>query len=448
MVDTQHFYRTLWKLALPIVIQNLATAALNLVDTVMIGQLGAVEVAAVGLANRFYTILTLILFALSTGTAIFTAQFWGKRDVHLIGKPTALALICAVTSAAIFSVTALFMPGAIMRVFTTDPAVIESGSAYFRIVAFSYILMALTYIYSGVLRSTEHVTLPMFASSGALCLNTLLNYCLILGHFGFPRMGVAGAAIATLISRFVEASLILAVAYGKKYPTVAIADFFAIPSTFIRQFSRFTLPVVINEFLWVIGFTMYSVVYGRMSTAAIAAINIGSPVEQIALAGFFGIGNAAAIMLGNQIGAGREDTAFAYAKKFIRIIPVGAVIVGGLMAASSPVIVSWFQVSPEVRSLAMKVLLVSSVILGIKSFNYLAGIGMFRSGGDTKYALYWDVGTTWFTGVPLAFLGGFVWELPVYWVLALACSDEVCRLFLAIQRIHSKKWIHNVASHG
>jgi Na+-driven multidrug efflux pump len=195
--DEKHFYKTLWQLAIPITIQQVVTASLGLVDTVMVGQLGAVEVAAVGLANRFYNILALILFALSSGTAIFTAQFWGKKDLHLIGKPMGMALVCSIVSAFLFSLLAIFTPGAIMRVFTKDTAVIQSGSVYLRIVAFSYVLTAVMAIYSGVLRSIEHVKLPMFASTSALGLNTLLNYGLILGHFGLPALGVKGATQVT-----------------------------------------------------------------------------------------------------------------------------------------------------------------------------------------------------------------------------------------------------------
>ena len=447
MFDKTHFYKTLWRLALPITIQQVLSSSFGLVDTVMVGQLGAVEVAAVGLANRFYTVLALILFALSSGTAIFTAQFWGKKDAHLIGKPMGIALLCAGASAGVFACAALLVPALIMRVFTTDAAVIQAGSVYLRIVAMSYVLAAVTAIYSGVLRSVEHVKLPMFASTSALGLNTLLNYGLILGHFGLPALGVKGAAMATLIARIIETALIVLVTHGKKYPARPAFDLVTIPAAFIKRFFRITAPVVVNEFLWVLGVTMYPIVYGRMGTTDIAAINMTAPVEQIALALFGGLFNAGAVMIGNQIGAGRNETAFASARQLMFWGPFGAVFAGGLIFVSAPGLVTLFQVAPEVRALAVNVFSVMSCLLWMKVFNCIAAISIFRSGGDTTYALYWDVGTTWIIGVPLALLGGFVWQLPVYWVFALTYAEEVARMTLALQRIYSKKWIHNLAGH-
>jgi putative MATE family efflux protein len=445
--DEKHFYKTLWQLAIPITIQQVVTASLGLVDTVMVGQLGAVEVAAVGLANRFYNILALILFALSSGTAIFTAQFWGKKDLHLIGKPMGMALVCSIVSAFLFSLLAIFTPGEIMRVFTKDTAVIQAGSVYLRIVAFSYVLTAVTAIYSGVLRSIEHVKLPMFASTSALGLNTLLNYGLILGHFGLPALGVKGAAIATLIARILEAAIIVLVTSGQRYPAIPSFDLTTMPSAFIKQFFRITAPVVVNESLWVLGVTVYPIVYGRMGTADIAAVNMTAPVEQIAFAFFAGLFHGSAVMIGNQIGAGRNETAFAYAQKVMFLGPLGALIAGGMIFVSASGIVTLFHVSPEVQSLAVHIFSVISCLYWIKIFNCIAAVSIFRSGGDTIYALYWDVGPTWLIGVPLALLSGFVWKLPVYWVFALTYAEEVARMILALQRIYSKKWIHNLASH-
>ncbi|MBD3306517.1 MATE family efflux transporter, partial [candidate division KSB3 bacterium] len=311
--DDRSFYSTLFKISIPITIQHLVMASLNLIDTIMIGQLGAVEVAAVGLANRFYFIFVLITFALGSGAAVFTAQFWGKRDIEHIGKPMAIALLFSFLVGLYFSLGALVVPEYIMAIFTTDRAVISTGKEYFQIVAFSYVLTAITVVFSLVLRSIERASLPMYVSVSAFMLNTFLNYCLILGELGFPALGVKGAAIATLIARIVEVVAIVSVSYARRYPLVTWQDILEIPPGFIRQFFAKALPVVANEFFWVMGVTTFALVYGRMGTAEIAAVNIVSPVEQISVELFFGLANAAAVMVGNQIGAGREATALAYA---------------------------------------------------------------------------------------------------------------------------------------
>lgn len=434
------------KLAIPISIQNVITSSLNLVDTIMIGQLGAVEVAAVGLANRYYFIFVLISFALSSGATIFTAQFWGKKDVEHIGKPMGIALICGVFVGLVFASGALLIPEVIMKIFTKDPQVIVEGSNYLRIVSFSYILTAVTLTYVFVLRSIEHVKLPMYASTSALALNTFLNYCLILGHFGFPALGVKGAAIATLIARIIEVSVIVLASYAKKYPVVKLRDLLTMPPTFIKQFFSKTIPVIANEFFWVMGMTMFAIVYGRMGTKEIAAVNIVAPVEHISIEFFFGLGNAAAVMVGNQIGAGHEDTAFSYAKRILLISSLGAMVAGVLVWLVSDHIVMFFNVSPEVRYFAIRILLVVGIVLWVKVFNMIVAIGVLRSGGDTTFSMFLDTAGVWGIGVPLAFLGAFVWKLPVYWVYVLVCADEFVRMAVGLRRIYSKKWIHNLVS--
>ncbi len=443
--EHRQFYKTLLQLAIPITIQNTISSSLNLVDTVMIGQLGEVEVAAVGLANRYFFILMLLLFALSSGTSIFTAQYWGRKDTQRIGIVMAIALLPCLGLSCLFSVGGLLFPEAILKVFSKDALVIASGSAYLQIVLWSYTFTAIPMFYAFVLRSMGEVKLPMYSSVIALSLNTVLNYCLILGHFGFPAWGVKGAAAATLISRIIETAIVLGGSYWKKYPVVKLADFSRITSVLTRQFSKTTFPVVINEFSWVLGITMYSVVFGRMGTAEIAAINIVGPVEQLSTAIFLGMSSAAGTMIGNQIGAGREDLASRYAARFSVLSPLGSVGMGVLLALLSPTIVSCFHVSAEVRDLALKTLFVLGAVLWVKMYNLVSIVGVLRAGGDTKFSMYLEMGVIWLIGVPLAFLGGFYWKMPVYWVFALVCVEELSKMLVCIVRIRSKKWIHDLA---
>jgi len=406
--EKRQFYKTLFKLAVPVTIQNTITSSLNLVDTIMIGQLGATEVAAVGLANRLFFIFIIIAFAVSSGTAIFTAPYWGKKDVVQIGKVMGIALIFNGVIAILFTIAALIDPGRVMAVFTTDTQVIHQGSTYLAITVFSFLPTAITMLYSFVLRSTQNVMIPMYASTSALVLNTILNYCLIFGHFGFPVLGVKGAAIATLIARLLEMAFIVSVTYLKDLPAVRWHDLYSLPKGLIKTFSITTAPILANEFIWVIGTTTYFVVFGRMGTAEIAAVNIIKPIEEISFSFFFGLASAASVMIGNQIGAGNEDIAHDYAKRFSIIGPVGAVIVGCLIALNAHHVIHVFHVPKEVLDFAMNMILILSVVLWIRIFNIINLIGVFRGGGDTRYSLYMEVLSVWVVGVPLAFMGGFL----------------------------------------
>lgn len=442
--EKRQFYQTLVKLAIPVSIQNMISSSLNLVDTIMIGQLGAVEVAAVGLANRLFFVFVLVSFAISSGTAIFTAQFWGKKDVQHIGKVMGIALALIIAVSLIFSFGALVIPDIVMQIFTKDRLVIHSGNTYLRIVGWSYLLSAVAMLYAFILRSMEQVKLPMYASAIALGLNTLLNYCLILGHFGFPALGVQGAAIATVIARVIEVTIIVIATYRKRYPAFHFSDYWAIPRVLIKQFFATTLPVIANEFSWVVGITTYSIVYGRMGTAEVAAVNIVNPVEQISSGVFFGLASAGSVMIGNQIGAGYEKTAYVYAKRFALAGVIGAILMGGLIFLNASRITSVFKVAPEIRMFAVNMLFVLSAVLWTRVFNAINVVGVLRGGGDTKFSMYMEILSIWGVGVPLAFLGGFYWKIPVYWVFALVSLEEVVKMAVGMYRMHSGKWIHNL----
>ncbi len=429
---------------IPVTIQNIFMSSLNLVDTVMVGQLGAVEVAAVGQANRFSFILILTLFAVSSGTAIFTAQYWGKKDVARIGNVTAIAFALNLTIASGFCLAALFFPKQIMYAFSKDPQLIAAGADYLRFVAPASVFGVIPMLYSFVLRSMGNVRLPMYTSILSLSMNTALNYCLIFGKFGFPALGVKGAAIATVISRVIETGVLLWFSKSNGRPLVVLQDFGRISSVLLRQFAKTAMPVVVNEVAWVLAVTMYAVVYGRMGTSDVAAMTILNPLEQFAASCFFGISSATATMVGNKIGAGDNDTAYLYAKRFAIVTPLGAMVVGGLVALAAPYAVLWFNVPEEVRTLSRYCLYVLSAALWMKMFNMINIVGILRGGGDTKFSMYLEMCAIWLLGVPAAFLGGLVWKLPIYAVFALTMFEELCKMLVGIHRIVSRKWIHNL----
>lgn len=445
--EDREFYKIFIKLAIPLALQDLIASSLNMVDTVMIGQLGETEIAAVGLSNQIFFLLNLFLFGICSGAAIFTAQFWGKRDIPGIRRVLGIGLMIGVSIAFLFSLVAFFIPGQVLGIFSKDRNVIVLGSQYLRMVCFSYMMTAITFVYAFILRSTGQVKLPMIVSVISLGLNTIFNYLLIFGHAGFPALGVEGAAIATVMARLVEMSSLLLIIYIKGYaPAAKINEMLNISVEFIKRFLGTTMPVFFNEALWSLGVTMYMFAYARMGTKVVTSVNIASTVERIALVTFAGMAHASAVMIGNQIGANDESKAFAYARKFIVLGPFLGLFMGLTVILTSQWILSIYNVSHEVYSWANKILFVLSLVMPIKIFNMINIVGILRSGGDTKFSLIIDTAGVWFIGVPLAFIGGLVWKLPIYWVYALIVLEEVFKAIIGVKRFMSKKWINNLVN--
>lgn len=417
-----------------------------MVGWVMIGQLGAVPVASVGLANQIFFLLNLMLFGITSGSAMFTAQLWGKRDVLNIRKVLGLALTLGLAAGTLFLVIAEFFPEWALSIYSTDPAVIALGSDYLRILGFSFLLYAISFCYSAVLRSTGDVQTPLIVTIASLTVNILLSYALIFGKFSLPALGVHGAAIAVLISRIVECSAILWLTYRKHSPAAGkIRELFSYNLAFASSVLKPVLPVVVNEMLWSMGTTAYSVVYARISTDAIAAMNIVGSIDQMALVLFNAVGHACAVLVGNQIGAGDEEQAFRYAARSEALGMLGALGIGSVVVAGANSILSLYNVPPTVIDYAHRVLTILGMLLWLRASNMILFIGIFRSGGDTRFALVLDGLIIWVVGVPLAFAGAFLFHLPVYWVYLLVMSEEITKWLLGVYRFFSRKWIHNLA---
>ncbi len=439
------FYGPLLSLALPIAAQNFITSSLNMVDTIIIGQLGATAIAAVGLANQVFFLFNIILFGVYSGSAIFTAQFWGQKDVANIRRVLGIGLLAGFSVALLFFIVACFFPGQVLRFYSNDPAVIAQGSRYLRIISFSYLFNAVSFCYAFILRSIGQVMLPVKVSLIAFGLNSLLNYAFIYGLWGFPRLEVAGSALATLIARTVELAIILTVVYrNQMVPAAKFHEMFDLPKEFVKRFFQTTLPVIGNESLWSFGMTMFAVVYAHMGTNIIAAINISSTVERIAMVLFFGIAQACAVMIGNKIGAGQETVAFDYAKRFSVLGPLVGVLMGSLVLLAIGPIVTFYHVSAQVVQTASWVMTIFALTIPIRVFNLLCVVGILRSGGDTKFSLFLDTAGLWLIAVPLAFVAGLLWHLPPHLVYLLAASEEFFKLFFGIWRLRSGKWINNL----
>ncbi|TAH67021.1 MAG: MATE family efflux transporter [Anaerolineaceae bacterium] len=457
--NDKYFLKKTFAITIPIVLQNLLNNLVNLVDTLMIGQLGETSIAAVGLANKLFFVFALLMFGVSSGSSVLSAQYYGKGELMNIKRVLKVSLYIGIGGSLLFAIPGFFAPELVMSIFTPLEGTISEGAKYLIIIVFSYPLTAVTMTYVSVLRSMSYVKLPVIITSISILVNVFLNYALIYGNMGFPKMGVAGAALATLIARIVECGVLLFLVYSHKTGDGKLGDFVHlkydrakekgaafINKIFLSKYFNTAAPVIINEFVWGLGVTMYSLVYGRMGDAATAAITITSTVEQMALVFFFGICHAAAVLLGNELGSDKLDKAEEHAKNYIAMMfalsVVGAVAV---FLLRNPV-ASIFDVSEEVLKYVKLCITVFAINMPIRMLNTLFIVAILRSGGDTKATLFLDVTSVWLIGIPMAVLGGLILQLPVHIVYAMILVEEVYKLILGFIRYKKKKWLRNIVA--
>lgn len=438
------FYAQMLKLAIPITIQQLISASTNLLDVLMIGQLGETAIAALGLANQIFFLLSLFIFGISSGTAIFTAQYWGKNDLKNLRKVMGIGLSMALAAGIFYTIIAIFIPDLFLSIYTRDQAVIKLGSQYMRIVGLGYLFTAISITFMSVLRSTQTVRLPMTVTIIALGTNIFLNYCLIFGNFGFPEMGVRGAALGTLIARILEFVLIFSLSYKLRTAAAARLHELKYNLTFFKQVLYTSLPATINEVIWSLGITTYYAVFARIGTAEVAAVNITSTIENMTFVFFIGVANACAIMIGNRIGSGEEKLAFDYSVRFLIINIALSIVMGVIVLLFRPAILSLYNISAESYDFAYKIQFIFALSIWLRAANFILLIGILRAGGDTRYALKTEMASIWLIGVPVALISAFILKMPVHYVYAMVLLEDISKFLMVFPRFISHRWIHNL----
>ena len=443
--EDKKFYKRLFLITLPIVIQNLIASSLNMLDTMMIGQVGEVELASVGIANQYYFLFNLIIMGISAGCGVFIAQLWGKKDEKNIKRTLGVGLIGGVLATLVFGLIGLLIPEKIMAIFNIDPNVIEIGSEYLVIVVMSYLFTSITFNYAAALRSVGNTVLPMWASFIGLLTNGFLNYVLIFGKFGAPVLGVKGAALATVTARIFECTIILIGVYSKNNVLRAkLSEFVGISKDVFKGLYKVTLPIILNEACWGLGNVTYAAIYGRIGTGASASIQICTTIMNLFMIITFGLANASVVIIGNEIGANREEEGKIYAKRISKLAIIVSIILAGILALSSSSILSMFNVSESVKRDSLYILYIYSAILIIRVYNAVMIVGVLRGGGDATYGSLVQGITLWCIGIPLAFIGAFVIKLPVYLVVLMTFAEEAIKVVIMLKRFKSGKWIHNM----
>lgn len=448
-MELKTFYKSLLLLGVPIALQNLIVNGLNFIDTVMIGRLGGLEIAAVGLANQVFFVFIVILFGIASGTTVFTAQYWGDKNIREFNKATAMGLIFTVVPTLIMFAFAFLVPEKVIGMFSPDKELVSLASRYLRIASFSYLFTGAAFLYESVMKSAEMVRFPLYVSIVAFGANTLFNYLLIFGKMGLPAMGVEGAALATVLSRVIESALVLGLVFGKQLPGAVHRDSFKlIEKKFAQRFVRITGPVILNELIWVVGVTLYMMVYGRMNAQAVTVVSITNTVERLLQALYFGIGGATAIMLGNSLGRRDKDLAHLNGGRLLKVSFVVGVGLGLLITLLAPIIVLPFNIAGDTAALTVKTIRIMGLLVAARSYNITMVTGVLRAGGDTTYCLMLDTIGVWFIALPLGAVAGLWLKLPVHWVYLAFFSEEIFKMVIGTARFRSRKWINVLTDSG
>lgn len=453
MKTQKSFKQTVLSIALPITLQSLLQSSFSVVDQVMIGHLGSGSIAGIGLGGKFASLYSVVLAAVASAAGIMISQYIGKKDERSASRSFTVSMLWSVGLAVFFLAPCLLFPGHIMSLYTKDSATRELAASYIRILALSFLPMAVSSIVTAMLRCTEAASLPLYSGIFSLILNTGLNYLLIFGKCGLPEMGVKGAALASVMAQLISCLMILAffavhkrrlempLHIGPKRKKDRAVQGGSSQDLFIKQYLLILCPLFICEFLWSLGENIYTAIYGNIGTDACAAMTMTVPVQTIVIGALSGLSQAAGILIGKSLGAEEYEQTYTNAKKLMRCGFAASLLLSLLLAAVSPFYVKLFRVDGAVQEITKNLLFVIALVAPVKVLNMILGGGILRSGGKTKYAMWIDITGTWLFGVPLGLLSAFVWKLPITHVYFMLSLEECVRLGISLLVFRRKTWM-------
>ena len=439
------FTRTLVLIAIPIALQNLISAGINLLDNVMLGAVGETQISAAATANQLFFVCNVLCIGIANGTNVLTAQYWGRKDTLSIRKALAIAYWSAGALALVFFAAATFFSRPIISLFTRDPAVIGEAAVYLDVTRWLYLPAAVSTVGLMTLRAVGTVNIAMVTSGISLLTNGFLNWVLIFGNLGAPALGIKGAAIATLIARLVELAITLVfLARFEKKIRLGLGDLWRIDWAMARSFRANVVPVVCNESIWSVGSASTIAIIGNLSTGFLAASGIFTTVNQLTMVAAWGISSAASVIVGNTIGAGRQDLVMPRAKAIVLLAFLVAVGLGAGLWLGRPAILSLYNITPETYRLAYQILGLGAVVVVFQSVGTTILMGILRGGGDVKLVLVADTAFMWLVSIPLGAFTGFVLAWPMAAVYAVIKSDELLKSAAGLVRVFRGNWIKDV----
>lgn len=451
MRQGKNFYRNMFRLALPIILQNLVTTSLALVDTFMVGALGEGPLAGVTNANTPIFVVLLLIFGVQSGSTVLISQYWGRRDEEAINRVLGVGIYVAGALSALFALVLCFWSEPFMALFCNDGEVAAYAAQYGRIVGFSYAFNAVTQVYIAAQRAMGNPKLGLGVLSISMCANTFLNWVFIFGNLGAPAMGVEGAAFATLCSRIIEFIVTVAYALCNRRFKLRLRAVFCPGMETVGRFARYATPVVLNETLWGLGASLYPTIMGHMagSKEILAAYAVAGNVEKVCTVAVMAVASTTAIIIGETVGAGEAERAKELGKvtntvAFLMGALFGALAIGLVHLVVEPLVYPLFKMSAEASRIATMMLTVTFVVLPVQGFNTTNVVGVLRGGGDVTAAAAIDLSPMWVVGVPLAAVVGLVWKLDVLWVCVVRGVEQLVRATLGVIRLKSGKWVRDV----
>lgn len=443
-VKKDDFYRQMFKLAIPIIIQNLLSAAVNSSDVIMLNYVGQSAISAVSLAANYSNILFMVYYGLGTGASLLCAQYFGKKNMQAIHAVEGIALRFSLAISALVALAAFAMPQRMLLLFTSDQELIAIGSSYIRIMGITYLCWGVTEIYLAILRSIGRVTISMTLNMLAFGLNILLNAVFIFGLFGAPKLGVTGVAIATASSRLIQLVACVIVSLLSKDVKLNPAYMFIRSKTLLNDFIHLSLPALGNDLSWSVAFSMYSVILGHLGTEAVAANSLVTVVRNVGSVFCFAIASAGTILLGRVMGQGELEKSKSYASRMLKMTVVAGAVGGVIVLAVTPFVLRFASLNDMAMHYLKYMLLINSYYIMGSAVNTALIAGVFRAGGDTKFGLICDTIDMWVYAVPLGFFAAFVLKLPVLWVYFLLCTDEFVKWPWVIRHYRKGEWAKNI----
>ena len=437
------FFASVCALAIPVALQSMLQASFSIVDQIMIGQLGSVSVAGVGLAGKFASIYSVIVSAVGVVAGIMISQYLGQKNSWEVRRSFFVNLLISLGLAGIFTLLCGGFPSQIMGLYTTDVPMGQAAASYLLIITATFLPIAGATLLSTLLRCMEKAQLPLYASIASAILNTGLNYVLIFGKLGLPAMGASGAAIATVISTWVNFLLMLAM-LGRNGAVLKKSSGAVIGKFNLRQYLGMLLPILVCEFLWSLGENIYAAIYGHMGTEASAAMTLINPIQSLVIGALCGLSQAASVIIGKKLGSKEYEEAYRDAWRLIRYGFFGAVILSVLVVIASPLYVEIYQVDAAVKLLTRQILVAYALVAPFKVLNMIAGGGIIRSGGKTNYVMVIDMIGTWVFGVPLGMLSAFVWKLSIPYVYFILSLEECVRFSITVFILRGRRWMRSL----
>lgn len=443
-VKKDDFYRQMFKLAIPIIIQNLLSAAVNSSDVIMLNYVGQSAISAVSLAANYSNILFMVYYGLGTGASLLCAQYFGKKNMQAIHAVEGIALRFSLAISVLVALAAFTMPQRMLLLFTSDQELIAIGSSYIRIMGITYLCWGVTEIYLAILRSIGRVTISMTLNMLAFGLNILLNAVFIFGLFGAPKLGVTGVAIATASSRLIQLVACVIVSLLCKDVKLNPAYMFIRSKTLLNDFIHLSLPALGNDLSWSVAFSMYSVILGHLGTEAVAANSLVTVVRNVGSVFCFAIASAGTILLGRVMGQEELEKSKSYASRMLKMTVVAGAVGGVIVLAVTPFVLRFAFLNDTAMHYLKYMLLINSYYIMGSAVNTALIAGVFRAGGDTKFGLICDTIDMWVYAVPLGFFAAFVLKLPVLWVYFLLCTDEFVKWPWVIRHYRKGEWAKNI----